>query len=99
MWSAVVINGGARIGRREHFRLIEFACPRAIAHPFGECGRSLKRVLSFSCEKITETEFERIVVVHRLMQRSVGNPLSGRPGSSHIGAANLASLRKATRFK
>ena len=48
---AVVFDNRARVGCGKHFRLIEFAGPPAIAHPFGKCGGSLKRILRFFREE------------------------------------------------
>src|SRR5437762_1520800 len=63
---AAVVDHRARVSRREKFRLVKLHRPCASAHPFGESGRSLQRIASLASEKITETEFCRILV-HLLM--------------------------------
>ena len=54
---AVVLNCGARIRRREHFRLVKRGSPQAGTVPLGEGGRRFERVLAVANKEIAQAEF------------------------------------------
>ena len=64
---AVVLDFGARVRAGEHFRFVEFRCPRACLHPSGKARRRLQRIAAFASEEIAQTKFCR-VLVHSLWQ-------------------------------
>src|SRR6476659_6210747 len=59
---AVVVDGCARIGTGEQLRFIKFHCKRGLSHPMRESGRRLERIARFVCQKITQTEFCRVLI-------------------------------------
>jgi len=83
-WPAVVIDGRACVGTREQLWFIKFHRERGLSHPMCESGRRLERVARFVRQKITETEFCRVLthqVVNRLSLASVSTEEASRQSS------------------
>src|SRR5204863_9896616 len=66
-WSPVVIDGRARVGTGEQLRFIKFDRKRGLPHPMRESGWRLERIARFLCQKITQTEFCR-VLIHQIVR-------------------------------
>src|SRR6476646_10059674 len=81
---AVVIDGRACIGTRKQLWFIKFHRERGLSHPMCESGRRLERIARFVSQKITETEFCRVLthqVVNCLSLASVSTEGASRQSS------------------
>src|SRR4029077_4188177 len=80
---AVVIDGRACVGAGEHLRFIKFHRKRGLSHPMCESGGRLERIARFVWQKITQTEFCRVLthqVVNCLSVASVSTEGATRQG-------------------
>src|SRR4249920_1303428 len=81
---AVVVDGRASVRTGEQLRFVKFHRERGLSHPMRESGGRLERIARFVCQKITQTEFCR-VLTHQVV-----NCLSLAPVSTE-GASRQSS--------
>src|SRR5436190_11273206 len=61
---ALVINQSTRIRTGKQLGLVKFNRPRPDAHPVCKARWSLQRITAFTRQKVTQTEFCRVLVHH-----------------------------------